>query len=136
MGWLPAVPIQITAGVDTGYDDNATLTPSGEGSLFIGENVVLTYDRPGEATQFYLIGVGRFEQYFDLGRNDVNGNVTLSLTHNFSTRLSFYTNVYAAYETEPNFKSECGPGECAFPIISTRSIFLRSLITGPRDLPW
>ena len=22
LGWLPAVPIQITAGVDTGYDDN------------------------------------------------------------------------------------------------------------------
>jgi hypothetical protein len=34
IGWLPAVPIQITAGVDTGYDDNVTLQPSGEGSIF------------------------------------------------------------------------------------------------------
>jgi len=36
IGWLPAIPIQITAGVDMGYDDNATLTPGGEGSLFAG----------------------------------------------------------------------------------------------------
>ena len=51
LGWLPAIPIQITAGVDTGYDDNVTAsTPSGEGSLFAAENIVLTYDRPGERT--------------------------------------------------------------------------------------
>ena len=39
LGWLPTIPIQITAGVDMGYDDNATLAPSGEGSLFVGENL-------------------------------------------------------------------------------------------------
>src|SRR6266700_3746140 len=60
--WLPTIPIQITAGVDMGYDDNATLTPSGEGSLFVGENVVLTYSRPGDATQFSVLGIGRFDQ--------------------------------------------------------------------------
>ena len=32
VGWLPSTPLQITAGVDTGYDDNATLTPNAEGS--------------------------------------------------------------------------------------------------------
>ena len=47
LGWLPAIPIQITAGGDAGYDDNVTAAaPSGEGSLFTRENVVLTYDRP------------------------------------------------------------------------------------------
>ena len=50
------------------------------------ENVVLTYDRPGERTQFFVVGVGRFTQYFDVsGQNETAGNVTLSLTHNFST---------------------------------------------------
>ena len=70
---------------------------------------MLTYARPGQRTQVSLIGVGRFEQFFDLGTDDKNGNVTLSITHNSSTRLSFYTNVYAAYETEPDFKSDVGP---------------------------
>src|SRR5216117_3226686 len=32
VGWLPAVPIQINAGLDGGYDDNLTLSPSGQGS--------------------------------------------------------------------------------------------------------
>jgi hypothetical protein len=109
IGWLPAIPIQITAGMDIGYDDNATLTPSGEGSLFIGENVVLTYSRPWERTQFLVLGVGRFDQYFNVNRNDVDANVTMSLTHNFSTRLSFYSSIFAAYQSQPNFQSNVGP---------------------------
>src|SRR6266436_1115255 len=123
VGWLPSTPIQIIAGVDVGYDDNATLTPSGEGSLFIGENVVLTYNRPGEATQFYVLGIGRFDQYFDVSRNDVDGNVTMSLTHNFSTRLSFYASVFAAYQTAPNFKSNVGPENVVSDHFYTSDIF-------------
>src|SRR5690349_18856067 len=86
VGWLPAVPLQITAGVDMGYDDNVTTSASGQGSVFARENIVLTYARPGERTQVSLIGVGRFEQFFDLGTDDKNGNVTLSMAHNISTR--------------------------------------------------
>ena len=114
LGWLPAVPIQITAGMDIGYDDhvnasNATTNSSGQKSFFTRENLVLTYVRPTEHTQVGLIGVGRFEQFFDLGTDDKNGNVTLSITHHSSRRLSFYASVYAAYETEPDFKSDVGP---------------------------
>jgi hypothetical protein len=123
IGWLPAIPIQITAGVDMGYDDNATLTPSGEGSLFAGENIVLTYNRPGEATQFSVLGIGRFDQYFNVSRNDVNGNVTMSLTHNFSTRLSFYASIFAAYQTEPNFRSNVGPENVISDHFYTSDIF-------------
>ena len=124
VGWLPAIPIQITAGVDMGYDDNATIRPSGEGSLFARENVVLTYDRPGERTQFYLVGVGRFSQFFDVaGQDDTSGNVTLSLTHNFSTRLSFYASVYGAYQTEPNFKTDIGPENVRAAHFDTSDLF-------------
>jgi len=123
VSWLPAIPIQITARVDMGYDDNATLTPSGKGSLFAGENVVLTYNRPGEATQFSVLGIGRFDQYFNVSRNDVNGNVTMSLTHNFSTRLSFYASVFAAYQTEPNFRSNVGPENVISDHFYTSDIF-------------
>jgi hypothetical protein len=123
IGWLPAIPIQVTAGVDMGYDDNATLTPSAVGSLFAGENVVLTYNRPGEATQFYVLGIGSFDQYFNVSRNDVDGNVTMSLTHNFSTRLSFYASVFAAYQTAPNFQSNVGPENVVSDHFYTTDIF-------------
>ena len=123
LGWLPAIPIQITAGVDTGYDDNATISANGEGSLFARENVVLTYNRPAERTQFYLLGIGRFTQFFDVTQDDTNGNVTLSLTHNSSTRLSFYASVYAAYQKEPNFRSDVGPENVRAAHFDTVDIF-------------
>jgi len=124
VGWLPAVPIQITAGVDTGYNDNVTLQPSGEGSIFTRENLVLTYNRPGEQTQFFVMGVGRFSQYFDVsGQNETAGNVTLSLTHNFSSRLSFYTSIYGSYQNQPNFQSNVGPENVVSPFFDTVDIF-------------
>jgi Putative beta-barrel porin 2 len=124
IGWLPAVPIQITAGVDTGYDDNVTLQPSGEGSIFTRENIVLTYARPGEQTQFFVVGVGRFSQYFDVsGQDETAGNVTLSLTHNFSSRLSFYASIYATYQNEPNFQSNVGPENVRSNFFDTVDIF-------------
>jgi hypothetical protein len=124
LGWLPAVPVQITAGVDMGYDDNVTLSSSGQGSVFARENVVLTYARPSERTHVSLIGVGRFSQYFDVsGLNETAGNVTLSLTHNFSSRLSFYASVYGTYQNQPNFQSNVGPQNVVSPFFDTVDIF-------------
>ena len=100
------------------------LQPSGEGSIFTRENVVLTYDRPGERTQFFVMGVGRFSQYFDVsGQNETAGNVTLSLTHNFSSRLSFYASVYGSYQNQPNFQSNVGPQNVVSPFFDTVDIF-------------
>jgi hypothetical protein len=125
LGWLPAVPIQINAGLDAGYDDNVTLSTSApKGSAFTRENVVLTYARPGQQTQFFLVGVGRFSQYFDVsGQNETAGNVTLSLTHDFSSRLSFYANIFAAYQNEPNFQSNVGPENVRSNFFNTVDIF-------------
>ena len=124
VSWLPAVPIQITAALDGGYDDNLTLSPSGQGSIFTRENVVLTYARPGERTQIFVVGVGRFSQYFDVsGQNETAGNVTLSLTHNFSSRLSFYASVYGTYQNEPNFTSNVGPQNVRTPFFDTVDLF-------------
>jgi hypothetical protein len=124
LGWLPAVPVQITAGLDMGYDDNVTLSSAGQGSVFARENVVLTYARPSERTQFSLIGVGSFSQYFDVsGLNETAGNVTMSLTHNFSSRLSFYASVYGTYQNQPNFQSNVGPQNVVSPFFDTVDIF-------------
>src|SRR5262249_32485393 len=124
IGWLPAVPIQITAGVDTGYDDNVTLGSSPQSSWFARENLTLTYNRANDRTAFSLLGIGRFTQNFDVtGQNEKSGNVTMALTHNFSTRLSFYASIYAAYQNEPNFQSNVGPENVRANFFDTRDIF-------------
>src|SRR6266516_4594386 len=127
VSWLSTIPFHLTVGVDAGYDDhvigsNATTSASGQSSFFARENLVLSYDRAGKRTQLRLIGVGRFSQFFDAGTDDKDGNLTLSLTHNFSTRLSFYASVYAAYQTEPNFQSNVGPENVRAPHFDTRYI--------------
>jgi len=127
VSWFPAVPLHITAGVDLGYDDHVlrsnTTNSSGQSSFSARENVVLSYDRGKERTQIRLIGFGRFTQNFDVGTNDKNGTVTLSLTHNYSTRLSFYTSVYATYQPEPDFQSDVGPENVRSAHFDTRDIF-------------
>jgi hypothetical protein len=128
VSWFPAVPLQITAGVDVGYDDHvtgssATTSSSGQSSFFARENLILAYDRPGERTEVRLLAVGRFSQFFDVGTDDKDGNVTLSLTHNHSTRLSFYASVYAAYQTEPDFAADVGPENVRADHFQTRDIF-------------
>jgi hypothetical protein len=127
----------ITAGVDLGYDDhvlqsNAATSSSGQGSFLMRENLVLTYDRPAEATEVRLIGVGRFTQFLNAGTDDKDGNVTLGITHNFSTRLSFRADLYAAYQTEPNFQSNIGPENVRAPHFDTHDIFSLSYHWLPR----
>ena len=140
VSWFPAVPVHITAGVDVGYDDHvlgssATGNSSGQGSqgsFLLRENLVLTYDRPGEPTEVRLIGVGRFTQYVDAGSDDKDVNLTLAVTHNFSTRLSFRADIYGAYQTEPNFQSNVGPQNVRAPHFETRDIFSLSYHWLPR----
>ena len=133
LGWLPAVPLQITAGVDFGYDDNAVLSNNPEASWFSRENVVLTYDRPGGVTQFSLLGVGRFSQFFDVsGQDETAGNVTMTLAHEFSSRLSFYASIYGAYQTEPNFQSDVGPENVRAAYFYTNDIFSLTYYWLPR----
>jgi Outer membrane protein beta-barrel domain len=136
VSWFPAVPLRITAGVNIGYDDHvtgsSTTSSSGQSSSFARENVILTYDRGRERTQLHLIGVGRFAQFFDAGTDDKDGNVTLSLTHSYSTRLSFYSSIYAAYQTEPDFGSDVGPENVRSDFFYTKDIFSVSYHWLPR----
>src|SRR5437016_11983213 len=47
----------------------------------------------------------------------------MSLTHKFSTRLSFYASVFAAYQTAPNFRSNVGPENVVSDHFYTTDIF-------------
>jgi hypothetical protein len=114
--------------VDFGYDDhvigsNAAANSSSPSSFFAKENLVLTYDRPEEQTEYRLLAVGRFTQFFDVGTDDKDLSVTASLTHHFTTRLSFNAEIYGAYQTEPNFQSNIGPTNVRAPHFDTNDIF-------------
>jgi Putative beta-barrel porin-2, OmpL-like. bbp2 len=129
VSWFPVIPLRITAGVDFGYDDHVTgggganaTSSSGQSSFFARENLILSYDKGRQRTEVHLIGVGRFAQFFDAGTEDTDGNVTLSLRHNYSTRLSFYTGLYAAYQTEPDFSTNVGPENVRSDHFYTRDI--------------
>jgi hypothetical protein len=131
----PSVPFQITAGVDIGYDDNVR-SGSGAGggaaSVFARENLVLSYHRRTDRTEFDLLGVGGFTQFLDLGTDDKDGNITLSLTHKVSTRLSLYASAYAAYQTEPDFASNVGLENVRADHFHTNDIFSVSYSWLPR----
>src|SRR5215472_16055711 len=131
------VPLDITAGVNVGFDNNvlgsnATTGGSGRGSLSVGEDLILTYDRFAQPTEIHLIGVGRFTQYPNVGSDDMDLSLTLGLTHTFSTRLSFFADVFAAYQTEPNFQSNVGPENVRANHFNTDSIFSLSYHWLPR----
>jgi hypothetical protein len=123
----PSAPFEITAGVDIGYDDhvigNAATSSTSPSSFFVRENLVLGYARAGERTEVRLLATGRFAQFLDAGTDDKDGNVTFSLTHNFSTRLSFRADAYAAYQTEPDFGFDVGPENVRAPHFQTNDIF-------------
>ena len=63
-------PVWTSVLTTTLLGSNATTGGSGQGSLSVRENLVLTYDRPAEPTEFHLIGVGRFTQFSDVGSDD------------------------------------------------------------------
>jgi hypothetical protein len=130
-------PLEITTGVDLGYDShviggNAATNSSGASSFFVKENFVLTYDRPGEETELHVLALGRFTQYFDLATDDKDVSLTGSFTHNFTTRLSFNAEIYGAYQTEPNFQSNIGPTNVRAPHFDTHDIFSLTYYWLPR----
>ena len=106
---IPSTPLHVTVGVDMGYDDNINTSASGQGSWFTIENIALTYGRNNERTQFHFLGSGGYTHFFEGTQDDKHANVTMSLLHQFSSRLSFAANVYANYQSEPDFKTNVGP---------------------------
>lgn len=133
-GLLPSIPpLHITVTADAGYDDNPDLTTNGGGSEFTGGHATLSYDRLTEQTQLHLFAGGGFTHYLNAtntsnnptnaSNDDVSTNFALSLTHIFSTRLSFDANVSAAYQTEPNFKTNVGPQNVRSNHFNTTDIF-------------
>ena len=136
---MPAIPLEITAGVDFGYDDhvigsNAAANSSGQSSFFAKENLVLTYDRPGEQTEVSLLAVGRFTQYFDVGTDDKDGTslrrLRITSRHGFPSTPTFTALIRPSLISNPTLV----PQTCAL-LTSTRPIFFRLPIIGSHGYP-
>src|SRR4029453_13400976 len=67
------------------------------------------------------------------GQNETAGNVTMSLTHNFSSRLSFYASVYGSYQNEPNFTSNVRPQNVRPPYDGTGVALQRGQYVSPSN---
>jgi hypothetical protein len=76
-----------------------------------------------EDTQIHLIGVGRFTQFLDIGTDEKAGNVTLAVSHNFSQRLSINNDLFATYQTEPDFTFNVGAENIRSPHYFINNIF-------------
>ena len=112
VGKFAALPFHVSASVRGGYDDNVnTQTFNAQGSTFLNVNVALTYSFGSSRTKFDLQTNGGITQYFDQpgGTNyDFNPNVTFSITHKATPRLTLALTSYDAYQNQPDFVYNAG----------------------------
>jgi hypothetical protein len=105
LGLQPSVEMQ------WGYDDNVGTAGKPQGSWFTNERFTLFYGLHNDRTQLSLLsGVG-LTYFFERANSrayDVNTYLALSLSHKYSQRLTLAANVYAAYQSEPDFSSDVG----------------------------
>lgn len=105
-------PFQISASVNSGYDDNVTTSNvNRQESWFTSGSVALTYNFGSPRTQLSLQTGGGATYYWDRVSNfgsgnqdyDVNLYLGLTLHHKASPRLSFDLKTFGSYQTEPDF---------------------------------
>jgi hypothetical protein len=109
---FPRLPVQVTLSTQVGYDSNSDTSSAQSGSPFFNESVTLFYSLNTERTQLSLLAGGGYSYFTQqAGGQDysLSSYITLGLTHNILQRLQVATNVYAAYQTEPDFSSDVGP---------------------------
>jgi hypothetical protein len=123
---LSPLPLHLVLSIDGGYDDNIHTSTMGRGSLYTDGKVTLSYDRKGVRDQVSLIAIAGgtyFEDATGATPYDVDISLTLSLSHNVSTRLKLTASIYAAYQTEPDLTSNVGLSNRQGPYFDTTDKF-------------
>ncbi len=112
LGKFKANPFHISVSVRGGYDDNPNLNSFDEhGSAFVNVAGELIYVFGSPRTQLRLDTGAGLTYYTDRqsfsGDNnndyDVNAFLSLAVTHKASPRLILGANIYASYQSQPNF---------------------------------
>jgi Putative beta-barrel porin 2 len=103
--------LHFTLGLRGGYDTNTGTSASQSGSFYTTESASVSYNFPGQQTQLDLLAGGALTDFVSGtsgGRNEVNSYLSLTVSHNYSTRLKLDASVYATYQAEPDFSSDAG----------------------------
>jgi hypothetical protein len=100
-------PFHISVSLRGGYDDNVlTSTFDRQGSAFTNANIALSYDFGSPRTQISLKTNAGITYYFDRPGSkdyDLNPNLTFSLSHKATPRLTLSVAAYATYQSQPDF---------------------------------
>ena len=109
-GSFSKFPFHVSFSLNGGYDDNVTTSNfQKQGSPFTNANLGISYEFGSPRTKMSLgVGVGGTYYWDNIqssGTNnyDINTSLKFSLTHKASPRLTFSTDDYITYQTEPDF---------------------------------
>jgi len=108
VGVFSPTPLQISATVSGGYDDNvSTAHTNKQSSAFAGANAILDYTFGDPRLQLVLNGGGGLTYYFSHISNqdyDIDLKGALGITYKASPRLTLGGSLLVDYLTEPSFQ--------------------------------
>src|SRR3954471_2150107 len=107
IGNFSRFPVNISASVHGGYDDNVGTTSGGkEDSWFTTIGLVVGYEMGNARTKLTLSSSFGFTYYASVADNsfEPNLNLSMSLIHHVTPRLSLEFAGSGAYQTEPDFQ--------------------------------
>jgi hypothetical protein len=112
LGKFAALPFHVSVSVRGGYDDNVNTSEfDRRGSPFVTVNLALTYHFGSPRTTISLQTNGGITDYFDssAGVNyDFNPNLSFSLIHKATPRLTLSMVTYMTYQSQPDFTFNAG----------------------------
>jgi hypothetical protein len=140
-GLFSRFPLQISASIRGGYDDNVTTSNIGrQESWFTNAGLSVSYSLGTPRTQLALEWNSGFTYYWDqadsvgVGNDqwEPNVNLRLVLTHKASPRLTFDVSAYATYQSEPDFRLAQGINRRGGNFFFTQDQFKVSYLWTPR----
>jgi len=137
LGTFSRLPFNISASVYGGYDDNPNTLPDGgpkQDSWFTTAAVIADLKLETPRTKLDLSSNFGFTYYSSLSNNELepNINLTVSLTHKLSPRLTLGISSSSAYQTEPDFQYGLGTNRRAGNYFYTTNNFSASYAWVPR----
>lgn len=135
IGRFSKLPVNISASVQGGYDDNVLTSNSAHGSLFTSGNIALAYQFGSPRTRLTLSTGAGLTYYFDRpgsSQFDENAFLDLSLSHKATPRLTLAAALHVSYQIEPDFNYNVGPNRRTGNYFYTDDKFSVTYLWAPR----
>src|SRR6202022_384015 len=112
IGIFSRFPLNISASLHGGYDDNVNTAPNGfkQDSWFTTVGLLVAYNLESPRTKMTLGSNFGFTYYSNVSNNafEPNLNLTLNLSHKVSPRMTLSVSSITVYQTEPDFQYGLG----------------------------